>query len=81
MPFKLTSLARSPKIEEENRNRLFATGYDAYELSILLSSSIKKSNFSFIGMTGKLSGESNRDISRKSLKVAVIDGEFKSLGY
>jgi len=81
MPFKLNSLARSPKIEEENRNRLFATGYDAYELSILLSSSIKKSNFSFIGMTGKLSGESNRDISRKSLKVAVIDGEFKSLGY
>ena len=81
MPFKLNSLVTFPKIEEENRNRLFATGYDAYELSILLSSSIKKRNFSFIGMTGKLSLEPNGDISRKSLKVEVIDGKFKSLGY
>jgi len=81
MPFILNSSVPFPEIEEENRNRLFAIGYDAYELSILLSSSIKKSNVSFVGMTGKLNLGPNRNISRKSLKVEIIDGKFKSLGY
>ena len=81
MPFILNSSAPFLKIEEENRNRLFAMGYDAYELSILLNSSVKKNNFSFIGMTGKLILKPDKNISRKSLKVEIIDGKFKSLGY
>lgn len=80
MPWMLTS---SPDIEtnlQRKKSRDFAVGYDAYELMLLLNNKSSKRNFTYRGMSGKISLKQGK-LNRQSLKVKVVDGSYKFLEY
>ena len=80
MPFMLNAHVPFIDLELVKRNRYFAIGNDAFELALLLNSK-HKNKTEFIGMTGRISIRPNGQLSRKSLKVKIIDGKLKSLSF
>ena len=64
-------------IDDENRTREFAIGYDAFEIILLRYSSINSRNFIYKGLTGKIKldrGENKRspyvfEITNEGIKV------------
>ena len=62
------------------RSRDFASGFDAYDIALLISNPSSSSNFKYIGMTGELVYK-NGKLARKSLKVEIQKGLFKLIGY
>ena len=80
MPFMLNAYVPFIDLELVKRNRYFAIGNDAFELALLLNSK-KKNKAEFIGMTGRIFIRPNGQLSRKSLKVKIIDGKLTSLRF
>ena len=80
MPFMLNAYVPFIDLELVKRNRYFAIGNDAFELALLLNSK-KKNKAEFIGMTGRIFIRPNGQLSRKSLKVKIIDGKLTSLSF
>ena len=64
----------------QRRNRNFAVGYDAYEITLLLNNPPSSKQFQLSGMSGNIT-YNGRDLLRKSLKVSIQDGLFKVIRY
>lgn len=75
----------SPKISyidnlPKRKNRYFALGYDAYDISLLLNNPDSERRFEFNGLSGNLAYRKG-DLRRSSLKVEIQSGKFKIIGY
>ena len=57
-----------------------ATGFDAYDIVLLISNPQSSIYFKYIGMTGELVYK-NGKLFRKSLKAEIQKGLFKLIGY
>ena len=64
----------------KKRGRFFAFGYDSYDIALLLNTATGTRKFEYKAMSGEIL-YTNQILSRKSLKVKVKEGRFKSLGY
>jgi len=73
---KISYIDNLPK----KKNRYFALGYDAYDISLLLNNPTSQRRFEFNGLSGKLAYK-NGNLQRNSLKVEIQSGEFKIIGY
>ena len=62
------------------RSRIFAYGFDAYDIVLLKSNPQSSNYFKYIGMTGELVYK-NGKLVRKSLKAEILQGLFKTIGY
>ena len=62
-------------------NRAYpGSGFDAYDIALLISNPASANYFKYIGMTGQLVYK-NGKLARKSLKVEIQKGLFKLIGY
>ena len=80
LPWMFNSKIDYLKGPPEERRRFFAFGYDSYDIALLLSTVSGSRRFEYKALSGKLLF-TNQILSRKSLKVEIKDGRFKSLGY
>jgi len=80
LPWMLNSRATFIHELPLKRNRNFASGFDAYDISLLISNPQSSNYFKYIGMTGELVYK-NRKLTRKSLKAEIQKGLFKMIGY
>ena len=80
MPWMLNASSDIEIDMQRSRSRNYATGYDVYELILLLNNPSSKRNFTFKGMSGKISLKAGK-LKRQSLKIEVKKGEYKFIGY
>ena len=79
MPFLLHTSTTFQKIDNTNKTRNFAIGYDSFELILLLNSDLKR-NFEYFGLTGLITYNSST-IKRTALSAKVIKGKLDYLDY
>ena len=80
LPWMLNSKATFIPELPMKRSRDFASGFDAYDVVLLISNPSSSNYFKYIGMTGELVYE-NGKLFRKSLKAEIQKGLFKLIGY
>jgi len=80
LPWMLNSKATFIPELPMKRSRDFASGFDAYDVVLLISNPSSSNYFKYIGMTGQLVYK-NGKLTRKSLKVEIQKGIFKLIGY
>jgi outer membrane PBP1 activator LpoA protein len=80
LPWMLNSKATFIPELPTKRSRDFASGFDAYDIALLISNPSSSNYFKYIGMTGELVYK-NGKLVRKSLKAEIQNGHFKVIGY
>ena len=80
LPWMFNSEIDYLKSPPKERRRFFAFGYDSYDIALLLNTASGSRKFEYKALSGKLLF-TNQTLSRKSLKVEIKEGRFKSLGY
>ena len=80
LPWMLNSTADFIAEFPMKRSRNFASGFDAYDIALLISNPQSSTYFKYIGMTGELVYK-NGKLVRKSLKAEIQKGLFKMIGY
>ena len=80
LPWMLNSKATFIPELPINRSRNFASGFDAYDIVLLISNPLSSNYFRYIGMTGELDYK-NGKLVRKSLKAEIKKGLFQMIGY
>ena len=80
LPWMLNSKATFIPELSTKRSRDFASGFDAYDIALLVSNPSSSNYFKYIGMTGELVYK-NGKLARKSLKAEIQKGLFKLIGY
>ena len=81
MPFMLNASVPFLNLKHHQRNRFFAIGYDAFEISLLLNTNTRRKVINLKGLTGNISIDKTGKITRQSLKTKVVDGQLEILGY
>ena len=80
LPWMLNSKATFIPELPTKRSRDFASGFDAYDIALLISNPSSSNYFKYIGMTGELIYR-NGKLVRKSLKAEIKKGLFQMIGY
>ena len=80
LPWMLNSKATFIPELPMKRSRNFASGFDAYDIVLLISNPQSSNYFGYIGMTGELNYK-NGKLVRKSLKAEIKKGLFLMIGY
>ena len=80
LPWMLNSKATFIPELPSKRSRDFASGFDAYDIALLISNPSSSNYFKYTGMTGELVYK-NGKLARKSLKAEIQKGLFKLIGY
>ena len=80
MPWMLNSKATFIAELPMKRSRNFASGFDAYDIVLLINNPQSSNYFKYIGMTGELVYK-NGKLVRKSLKAEIQKGLFRVIGY
>ena len=80
LPWMLNSKATFIPELPSRRSRDFASGFDAYDIALLISNPSSSNYFKYTGMTGELIYK-NGKLARKSLKAEIQKGLFKLIGY
>ena len=80
LPWMLNSKATFNAELPTKRSRNFASGFDAYDIVLLINNPQSSNYFKYIGMTGELVYK-NGKLVRKSLKAEIQKGLFKMIGY
>ena len=80
LPWMLNSKATFIPELPSKRSRDFASGFDAYDIALLISNPSSSNYFKYTGMTGELVYK-NGKLARKSLKAEIQKGFFKLIGH
>jgi len=80
LPWMLNSKATFIPELSMKRSRNFASGFDAYDIVLLINNPQTTNYFKYNGMTGELVYK-NGKLTRRSLKTKVESGVFKPIGY
>jgi len=80
LPWMLNSKATFIPELPLKRSRNFASGFDAYDIVLLINNPQSSNYFKYIGMTGELVYKNGR-LARKSLKAEIQKGLFQMIGY
>ena len=79
-PWMLNSKATFKAELPKKRSRDFASGFDAYDIVLLINNPQSSNHFRYIGMTGELVYK-NGKLVRTSLKAEIQEGLFRVIGY
>jgi hypothetical protein len=80
LPWMLNAKATFVPELQRKRSRDFASGFDAYDIALLITNPSSSNYFKYIGMTGELVYK-NGKLARKSLKAEIQKGLFKLIGH